>query len=91
MVACKPPGEAGDDIRGRRNRVDSLQPARLVGQGENPPLLKVQFCQVVVGVEERRNLRLVVLGSCDLLEKSIWEKSRIGHVDPTKDVPGAEK
>ena len=91
MVACKPPGEAGDDVRGGRNRVDSLQPARLVGQAENPPLLKVQFRQVVFGVEEGWNLGLVVLGPCDLLEKGVWEKSRIGHVDPSKDVPGVGK
>ena len=56
MVACKPPREVGDDVRDRRNWVNSLQPARLVGQGENPPLVSVQFYQVVVGVEEGRNL-----------------------------------
>ena len=56
LVACKPPREVGDDVRDRRNWVNSLQPARLVGQGENPPLVSVQFYQVVVGVEEGRNL-----------------------------------
>ena len=86
-VALEPPGELGDNIGGRESWVGSFQQTRLVGKLEYSSLLPVKFGQVVVVVEERRDLCPDVLGCCDLFEKGVWEESRKGHVDPTKDVP----
>ena len=90
-VTFKPPGKFGHNISCRRNWVDPLQPVRLVGKPKYPCLLPFKFGQVVVLVEERRNLCSVVLRPCDLFEEAVCKEGRIGHVDPAKYIPRIKK